>query len=314
MAEKAGIKNFANRYYLKEVEYLYTLRSSLASLLMATFAAKIKIFLELTLKATKSETLRNALLRLLYLRKGMHFQGLINFDNHFYILKVDDTYLPTILPYWNVTYKQYLINCQRVSLAYCNLDPGDIVIDIGAGLGEETVVYAKLLRQAGRVYCLEPHPEVFKVLKEVIRLNSFSNVETFPYALFHSNEPISIVDEQDLYESSYISDNPTNKTFSVEAVRFDKFFKNIPFEKIKLLKVNIEGAEKFLLDTDFIPYFKRIEHIAVACHDFRFKEEGNEFFKTKEAVISFFQSNGFKVWHQNTGELFLDDWVYIESK
>ncbi|MFN2457677.1 MAG: FkbM family methyltransferase [Chitinophagaceae bacterium] len=244
----------------------------------------------------------------------MQFKGLVSlYNNRFYIFHIDNYFIPTELPYWNVVLSQYEIYCKQLSLAFCNLTEGDTVIDIGAGLGEEVVVYANKVGNKGKVICLEPHPEVFTVLLKVVELNDFKNTTVYNFALYHSNTTISLTDDSESYDATFFDESNNTKDFLVKAMRFDTFMKDLSSPVIKLLKVNIEGAERFLLNNDYLPLFRRIQHMAIACHDFRYNKEGNAFFKTKQMVMDFFIKQGFSVKTQNTGQDFVDDWVYVDN-
>jgi FkbM family methyltransferase len=68
------------------------------------------------------------------------------------------------------------------------VDPGDVVLDIGANLGYYTVLFAEWVGAEGQVYSVEPVP----LFREILRRNarSFSQVEIVPYAL--GNEPATV--------------------------------------------------------------------------------------------------------------------------
>ena len=53
---------------------------------------------------------------------------------------------------------------------------GDTVIDVGAGIGEETVVFSRLVGAAGKVIAIEAHPETFKCLTATIEQSALANV------------------------------------------------------------------------------------------------------------------------------------------
>ena len=281
----------------------------------AIFDSRMRQFLKNRLQhllsSSNSTFLRQALLRLLYARKGMRFGGWKIFNNRFFILKVDGVYLPSQSPNWNITAGQFRINCKKISLHSVDLTKGDVVIDLGAGLGEEAVVYAALVGDAGKLYCMEPFGPAYEVLEQVVSLNGLKQVRLFPYALYHSNSKITLAEEQDSYNGVHVADNTGGAT--VQGIRFDTLMHQITEPRIRFMKVNIEGAEQYLLDASFVPIFRRIQHMAIACHDFRYHHERNPFFRTKENVCRFFRDQGFKVQWQDTGRAYLDDWVYISN-
>lgn len=61
------------------------------------------------------------------------------------------------------------------------LNEGSVVIDAGACIGDQTVMYSQMVGATGHVYAFEPHPVSYQALvKNTARLN---NVTTFPYGL-----------------------------------------------------------------------------------------------------------------------------------
>lgn len=54
--------------------------------------------------------------------------------------------------------------------------PGSTVVDVGANIGLQSLTYAGLVGNAGRVISLEPHPRTFKRLHEHITLNGTTNI------------------------------------------------------------------------------------------------------------------------------------------
>ena len=53
---------------------------------------------------------------------------------------------------------------------------GDSVIDVGAGIGEETLTASRLVGKNGRIMAIEAHPTTFKRLELMCQLNHLDNV------------------------------------------------------------------------------------------------------------------------------------------
>src|SRR5690606_13070940 len=52
--------------------------------------------------------------------------------------------------------------------------PGMTVLDVGANVGLYTLLAARLLQGAGKVFSFEPTPDVFRILKNNVQLNGFA--------------------------------------------------------------------------------------------------------------------------------------------
>ena len=68
-----------------------------------------------------------------------------------------------------------------VALALCQ--PGDTIIEIGANVGTETVGFRDIVGATGKVFAFEPVPSNVAVLKQLVALNGWTNVEVLPVAL-----------------------------------------------------------------------------------------------------------------------------------
>ncbi len=63
------------------------------------------------------------------------------------------------------------------------LQPGDVFFDVGAYMGEYTLLAARLVRPSGAIYAFEPDPVARHLLERNLAANNVSNVTVLPYAL-----------------------------------------------------------------------------------------------------------------------------------
>jgi FkbM family methyltransferase len=54
---------------------------------------------------------------------------------------------------------------------------GDLILDIGANIGTETLLFSKIVGRSGRVIAFEPLPRNFAILEGLVRENRLGNVE-----------------------------------------------------------------------------------------------------------------------------------------
>jgi len=211
---------------------------------------------------------------------------------------INQTYIPRSSTFKYVTSDfQYLRNLASDRLS-ASLDywthvyrpqPGDTVIDVGAGIGIDTLALSPLVGSTGRIYSIEAHPWTFRALLKTCELNRLTNVSPLRYAL--SDEPGQI----------WISDLPNNEENSVSKFFLDNYVISVPaidlgtlvdaegIRRIALLKMNIEGAERLVIN-GFGGCITQIDHVAIACHDFR-----GDGFRTREPVIAFLRDHGFYI-------------------
>ncbi|MDB5233368.1 MAG: FkbM family methyltransferase [Hymenobacter sp.] len=262
----------------------------------------------------KNKYLQFVVCKLRYLRNKQNLKGLkVLNEGRFFIYNVGGMHIASEAFNWYLTKEILAKEVQRVSCHYYQPKAGDTIVDVGAGLGEETSIYAAMAGPTGAVYAIEANPVIYGVVKKVIALNKFSNVQVFNVAINSAREKVRIDDAPTSYLSSSLNNLTKGTVYEVEGLPFEAFCVEQGITKIDLLKVNIEGAERFF-NTAFSQPGLTIHNVAIACHDFRFEEEGNEFFRTKQLVTDYMEANGYETQSQHTGTRYIDDWVYGKKR
>ena len=116
---------------------------------------------------------------------------------------------------------------------------GDVVVDIGAGIGEFTLWCAAT---GARIISFEPDPLAFACLEK--NTASLTGVQIFPYALWKERTKLRLHGSLDTAESSLIEDGKANaRSIDVEAWPVDRlqFMTRLPV--IDLMKIDGEGVE-----------------------------------------------------------------------
>jgi FkbM family methyltransferase len=170
---------------------------------------------------------------------------------------------------------------------------GDLIMDIGAGIGDDTIAFSKAVGRSGRVLSVEAHPATFRLLQRNCHQNHLDNVSTFHLALMDKTCSVSIDDRTD-YKANTVSQpgNILESSHAVPACSFDELCAQQKIQHIDFLKMNIEGAERFAI-RGMVHMIQHIPRLCIACHDFI--GEHNDFYRTKDLVVDFLKSNGFEV-------------------
>ena len=185
---------------------------------------------------------------------------------------------------------------------------GDIVFDIGAGIGEETVIFSELVGNSGRVVSIEAHPRTFECLKETIARSGLNNVVPIHCA---------IADTDGLFRISNIDEHLNNRLvdtggFEVPARSLDSLAVELGFPSIDFLKMNIEGAED-PATAGMQAVAARVRHGTISCHDFIAEGGGSETFRTRERVGATLERLGFKLSRRTGAEKpWLRDIIYAD--
>ena len=171
--------------------------------------------------------------------------------------------------------------------------PGDVIVDVGAGKGEDTIAFSKAVGPRGRVLAIEAHPITFHCLRLFCEENQLSNVTPLNFAITDRLGPLSMNTASDWQESS-VAPLDQNGSVSVGGTTLDDLLSAHGIEQIGLLKMNIEGAEAAAMKG-----MKRaisMSHaLCISCHDFRANLGHGEYFRTKEIVAKTVQAAGFKI-------------------
>lgn len=157
---------------------------------------------------------------------------------------------------------------------------GDIIIDCGAGVGEEAVVLAPLV---GKVLSIEASPETFRCLTKTIERSKLANAIPIHCAVADKSGT-ALIDSGPSHIASSIM---RSGKIAVPQRTIAELATNLP--RIDLLRMNIEGAEK--LAVLGVPW-EKVRAAVISCHDFAG-------LPAKAQVLSALQSNGFEVITRN---------------
>lgn len=129
---------------------------------------------------------------------------------------------------------------------------GDTAIDIGANLGYYSRPLSQIVGNEGRVYCVEPVPVIFEVLKR--NMHRRANATLLNYALGEESGCIDMVNDT-VAEVGYfgtgrnaVSDGQSSADaihFTVQMRRGSQLFADL--ERLDFIKCDIEGYERIVL-------------------------------------------------------------------
>lgn len=158
--------------------------------------------------------------------------------------------------YW-LNPQKYLDKCiieggvfepQSTSVVHRLIKPGDTVLDVGANIGYYSVLFSKLVGEAGKVVCFEPTTYYHDVLAVNLSENNCSNVLTYRIGLSNKEEDVDIC-IGDCSASLYFLDNqmPLAKE-RIHLQSLDKQMKHLPIDRLDFIKIDIDGHEPHFLE------------------------------------------------------------------
>ncbi len=173
---------------------------------------------------------------------------------------------------------------------------GDIVIDVGANIGSESVLAASK-GQNVKVFAFEPTDSLVPLLEENRAINGFfDRIEIIKKAVSNNNGKTQFVLETES-EINHIATTNSNgkKTKDVDCLTLDSFTKNTGIKKINFLKIDVEGAELLVLQgAKNLLAEKRIDLIL-----FELNKNLSNFNATPEDIFTVLRSNNYFIFQFN---------------
>ncbi|MCA9884567.1 MAG: FkbM family methyltransferase [Anaerolineae bacterium] len=168
---------------------------------------------------------------------------------------------------------------------------GDVIIDVGAGIGTEATYFSRGLGKSGLLLSIEAHPKTFEALSLFCQLNRLENVQCVRTAI-HDSESDVLIDNPSSHVGSSIVGSSTG--ILVPGATLDRLVREYNLERIDFIKMNIEGAEKAALN-GMRETLSITRQVCISCHDFKADRTGNEAFRSKAYVESYLIDSGFEL-------------------
>jgi FkbM family methyltransferase len=163
---------------------------------------------------------------------------------------------------------------------------GDVVMDVGAGLGAVLFALRTKVGPSGHVYGFEAHPATFAKLHQLCELNGWCNVDIVETAIVDRSKRVAISDCES-YEAANLFSLGAHE---VNGITLDEFVSQRSISHIDYLYMNIEGAERLAIQG--MDRVARItDHVCISCHDFL----GTDFGRTNEQVRTWLEAQGFRL-------------------
>jgi FkbM family methyltransferase len=191
---------------------------------------------------------------------------------------------------WKHQIDQYVSDTKEYWLRHYTPKEGHVIVDVGAGRGEDTLTFSRGVGETGRVIAVEAHPLLFQILKNFCRLNRLRNVTPLHLALMDKPGKVHLVESESWMENSVQYGAPSG--IEVPADTLDAVCRQEDLSEIAFVKMNIEGAERQAL-VGMASTVPKIGQVCIACHDFRYEQGDGEEFRTRAFVERVLTKHGF---------------------
>jgi len=157
------------------------------------------------------------------------------------------------------------------------VNKGDIVIDAGANIGLFTLILSRLVGQTGKVFALEPCPPVVEKLLFNMHSNKIENVVVIPEALSNKLGTLDLfwrADDSNEGQATFWKNQASDMSAVVKTRTIDSIVQDHKISKVKLVKMDIQGAE-FLALQGALETLKEFRPIIVFENDWNGEQSGN---------------------------------------
>lgn len=145
------------------------------------------------------------------------------------------------------------------------LRPGDVVVDVGANIGNHTVFYAQKVSPGGIVYSMEPQRVTFELLCANLAINGLVNVIPMQVGVGDAEGelPVPIYDPNTVRNFGAVNIEGHTAGEIVKIIPLD----SLELKRCNLIKIDVEGMELKVL--------KGAEKTIRACRPFLFVENNS---------------------------------------
>jgi FkbM family methyltransferase len=168
--------------------------------------------------------------------------NLLNIKREGFILKFFPSHFSQVIWRSSFIHDEALVQEENFYKRY--LKQGDTVVDVGANIGYFSLLCSSIVGKEGKVYSFEPHPRIYKYLVANISLNNMTNITTYNLAVGNETNEINLIQERNKDDRSYISKNISDMKVTMK--RLDDM--KINSTNVNLLKIDVEGFEKFVIE------------------------------------------------------------------
>ena len=148
-----------------------------------------------------------------------------------------------------------------------------VIVDAGANIGLTSIYFANRYPEA-KIIAIEPEQSNFELLKENVA--PYANIIPLRAALWHKNEEIDLVDpgrgkwgfmtQNSESDPNPVATLPGSICHKVKAITVDRLMGEYKLDRINILKIDIEGAEKEVF-SDTTSWIDKVDCIVVELHD-----------------------------------------------
>lgn len=170
--------------------------------------------------------------------------------------------------YQAIVHNQYLFNYP--------IKP-ELIVDGGANIGLASIAFKSMFPDA-TIIAIEPDKENFDYLNK--NLQPYSKIHTLNAGIWNKKANLSISDKYNYGKWGMITEEIETKTEdSIDAITIDGIMQYFNFNRIDILKLDIETAEREVFTSGYEKWLPKVKVIVIELHDSMSKGTAMPFFK-----------------------------------
>lgn len=134
-----------------------------------------------------------------------------------------------------------------------NIRRGDTVLDVGAGIGEFSIIASRLAGADGTVVAIEPSPDDFRTLLSNLKDNGCKNVIPINIGVSDSAKIVEIE-----FKGKKFNSKVDSLAHIMESLKVDR-------NRLKFMKMDVEGAEASIIPSS-IEIVRSLDYLAIEMH------------------------------------------------
>lgn len=189
--------------------------------------------------------------------------------------------------------------------------PGDVVFDVGAGVGTEAQRLSNAVGPTGTVVAVEADPDCARRLRKLVDGARLTNVTVVEAAIGASSGTARLaLTGVDGATNSMVGTAPADRYANVPQITLGELFEKFGCTRIDYLKMNIEGAEREALQ-GWEGQASVVRHWCVSCHDFL----GTPETATQDFVQQWFEERGFspRVFPASDSRPWANHYIFVDT-
>lgn len=139
-----------------------------------------------------------------------------------------------------------------------------LIIDTGAYIGLSSLYYSSRFPNA-KIIAVEPEATNFEILTNNTELHP--NIKRIKAGIWSKNVRLKIIDHNSQKWAFTLMEAENSDPEAIDAITIDELLAQSGFEEIDILKIDIEGSEKEIFNTNSLNWLNKVKIIVLELHD-----------------------------------------------